>query len=90
MSPPGIRILVIEDDLLSQAILKDALEQDGYSVELAGNGREALGLCQQEHFPIIITDWEMPEMDGLEFCRAMRAMPSEHYSFGSSAKYVQA
>lgn len=81
MSPPGIRILVIEDDLLSQAILKDALEQDGYSVELAGNGREALGLCQQEHFPIIITDWEMPEMDGLEFCRAMRAMPSEHYSF---------
>jgi len=76
-----MKILVVEDDLLSQAILKDALERFGYKVVLAGNGREALELCQLEHFPVIITDWMMPEMDGLEFCRAMRADPSEHYSF---------
>lgn len=76
-----MRILVVEDELFSQTILKDALERAGYTVVLAGNGRDALERCQLEHFPIIITDWEMPEMDGLEFCRAMRAMPSEHYSF---------
>ncbi len=76
-----MKILVIEDELFSQTILKDALERFGYGVVLAGNGRDALALCQLEHFPIIITDWVMPEMDGLEFCRAMRAVPSEHYSF---------
>lgn len=76
-----MKILVVEDDLFSQTILKDALERLGYSVVLAGNGRVALELCQQEHFPIIITDWVMPEMDGVEFCRAMRAMPAEHYVF---------
>jgi two-component system cell cycle response regulator len=81
MSQSGIRILVVEDEHFSQTILKDALERFGYSVVIAGNGRDALALCQLEHFPIIITDWVMPEMDGLEFCRAMRAISSEHYSF---------
>lgn len=81
MSQSGIRILVIEDDLFSQTTLKDTLERFGYSVALAGDGREALELCQHEHFPIIITDWVMPEMDGLAFCRAMRAVPSENYSY---------
>jgi two-component system, cell cycle response regulator len=76
-----MRILVVEDELFSQIILTDALEKLNYTVVLARNGRYALELCQLEHFPIIITDWVMPEMDGLEFCRAMRAIPSEHYSF---------
>ena len=81
MCQSDLKILVVEDDLLSQTILKDALERLGYKVVLAGNGRKALELCQLEHFPIIITDWMMPEMNGLEFCRTMRANPSEHYSF---------
>lgn len=81
MGPSSMRILVVEDELFSQTILTDALERLGYTVVLACNGRYALELCQLEHFPIIITDWVMPEMDGLEFCRAMRAIPSEHYSF---------
>lgn len=76
-----MKILVVEDDLLSQTILKDSLERDGHTVVLAGNGRDALALCEREHFPVIITDWVMPEMDGLAFCRALRAMPSEDYSF---------
>lgn len=81
MSASGMKILVVEDDIFSQTILKDALERLGYSVMLAGNGLDALELCQQEHFPIIITDWVMPEMDGIEFCRALRAMPTENYVF---------
>jgi len=81
MIPFNMKILVVEDDLFAQTILTDALERMGYSVVLAGNGRDALELCQQEHFPIIITDWVMPEMDGIEFCRAIRAMPSEQYVF---------
>lgn len=76
-----MKILVVEDDLFSQTVLKDALERAGHAVVLAGNGRDALELCEQEHFPVIITDWVMPEMDGLAFCRALRAMPSDDYSF---------
>jgi diguanylate cyclase (GGDEF)-like protein len=48
---------------------------------IAGNGREALELCQTEHYPIIITDWVMPEMDGIELCQAIRSRPSEQYVF---------
>lgn len=81
MSPFDTKILVVEDDLFAQTILKDALERLGYSVVLTGNGRTALELCQQEPFSIIITDWVMPEMDGIDFCRAIRAMPAEHYVF---------
>jgi diguanylate cyclase (GGDEF)-like protein len=81
MSQFSMKILVVEDDIFSQTILKDALERLNYSVVIAGNGRVALELCQQEHFPIIITDWVMPEMDGIEFCRSIRAMPTEHYVF---------
>jgi diguanylate cyclase (GGDEF)-like protein len=72
---------VVEDDLFSQTVLRDALEKLGYGVELAANGRDALEMCQREHFSIIISDWVMPEMDGLEFCRAIRAIPTEHYIF---------
>ncbi|MDA8414750.1 MAG: diguanylate cyclase [Desulfobacteraceae bacterium] len=76
-----MKILVVEDDFFSQTILKDALERLGYSVVLSDNGREALELCQREQFNIIITDWVMPEMDGPEFCRALRALPTENYVF---------
>jgi diguanylate cyclase (GGDEF)-like protein len=81
MSQISIKILVVEDDLFSQTVLRDALEKLGYGVELAANGRDALEMCQREHFSIIISDWVMPEMDGLEFCRAIRAIPTEHYIF---------
>jgi diguanylate cyclase (GGDEF)-like protein len=76
-----MKILVIEDDLFCQTIITDVLERAGYSVVVAANGREALDRCQREHFSIIITDWEMPEMDGLQFCRAIRALPSDDYIF---------
>ncbi|HXE95255.1 MAG TPA: diguanylate cyclase [Dongiaceae bacterium] len=81
MNQFSIRILVVEDELFSRVVIKDALERLGYTVVLAVNGREALELCQREHFPIIITDRVMPEMDGIEFCRAMRAIPTEHYVY---------
>lgn len=81
MNTAGMKILVVEDDQFSQAILTVTLERFGYRVVLAENGRDALALCQQEHFPIIISDRVMPEMDGIEFCRAIRAMSAEQYVY---------
>lgn len=81
MEQQGCRILVAEDDDFSRVVLGDILAGLGYEVTLACNGRQALELCRQEQFPVVITDRIMPVMDGLELCRAIRELPSEHYVF---------
>lgn len=65
-------ILVVEDDRVSGKILEKLLAKAGYQVVLAGNGREALNLLGERFLPLVITDWMMPNMDGLELCRAIR------------------
>lgn len=49
------------------------LKRAGYEVEMAANGREALAKLQHGDFPLMITDWEMPEMDGIALCSALRS-----------------
>ncbi|MGD0463954.1 MAG: response regulator [Tepidisphaeraceae bacterium] len=68
-----MRILIVDDDELSLAILEGVLDEMGYEVERATNGREALGRLRGGDIHIVITDWEMPEMNGLDLCRAIRA-----------------
>jgi two-component system cell cycle response regulator len=67
------KILVVEDTRTQALMLKMALENLGYRLEIASNGLEALDRLEREHFPLVVTDWIMPEMDGVEFCRAVRA-----------------
>jgi len=57
------------------------LRQEGYEVVSAKDGREALKVFKERFFPIILTDWEMPEMDGLELCRAIRESLVEGYVY---------
>ncbi len=57
------------------------LRQAGYEVVSAKDGREALEVFKERFFPIILTDLEMPEMDGLELCRAIRGNPAEGYVY---------
>ena len=57
------------------------LRQADYEVVSAEDGREALALFKERFFPIILTDLEMPEMDGLELCRAIRGNPAEGYVY---------
>jgi len=75
------RILVVEDDLTDRAIISSALDKEGYEYALATNGQEAIDLYSQDFFPIIITDWVMPEMDGLELCRLIRSMKIQRYIY---------
>jgi two-component system cell cycle response regulator len=74
-------ILIVEDDPISSDVLRRYLEQEGYASVSASNGREALDLYRQKFFPIVITDWLMPEMDGTDLCRAIRSMASDHYTY---------
>lgn len=74
-------VLIAEDDPLSLSLLEMYLEEEGYAYVSAKNGREALGLYNAGSFPIVITDWMMPEMDGTALCRAIRSQISDDYTF---------
>lgn len=74
-------ILVIEDDPSSRKLLEKALLSAGYKVFIAHNGRNGLEILDKHFFQIVITDWEMPEMNGLEVCRAIRNRDYEWYVY---------
>lgn len=67
-----MRILIVDDDELSLDMLSHALERDGYDVLRAANGREALSLLREGECRLVISDWDMPEMSGIELCQAIR------------------
>ncbi len=74
-------ILVVDDSRLSRRFLENALIHAGYRVESAENGKAALQKLATTYFPIIITDWLMPEMDGISLCRAVRGMDLPGYVY---------
>ncbi len=67
-----MRILTVDDDEIALEMLNLSLEQAGHEVASAHNGQEALAILQGEKHRLVITDWEMPDMNGLELCRAIR------------------
>lgn len=67
-----MKILIAEDEPVSRKVLQKTLECWGYEVTAASNGREALAIFRENHFSFVITDWMMPEMDGLELVKRIR------------------
>jgi sigma-B regulation protein RsbU (phosphoserine phosphatase) len=67
------RILIVDDEPDQRLRIKFVLTKQGYEIVEAGDGVEALAVLQREAVPIVITDWSMPNLDGLELCRAIRA-----------------
>lgn len=76
-----MRVLVVEDDCVSAEILKNSLEQFGYDVTTAGNGREAFELIRSGRYRLVVSDWEMPEMNGLALCRQIRKRQWSSYIY---------
>jgi putative two-component system response regulator len=74
-------VLVVEDDAIAGDLLEHALRQFGWQVTRAANGREALDLLRLENFRLVISDWEMPEMTGIELCRHVRSDFSGRYIY---------
>ena len=77
----SLRILVIDDDIVTRTILRHLLCDAGYSVEEASNGREGLDKNKRGQFSIVISDWNMPEMDGVEVCRQIRRQDDCGYTY---------
>ena len=66
------RILVVDDEVAIRKVVRDALEKVGHEVETAVDGEEAAALFEGAHFDLVVTDLNMPRMDGLELVRHIR------------------
>lgn len=76
-----MKILIAEDNMVSQNTMKKILEKHGYGVITANNGRQAWELLQKNDIQIVMTDWMMPEMDGPTLCRKIRAATLSNYVY---------
>ncbi|MEM7075513.1 MAG: SpoIIE family protein phosphatase [Pseudomonadota bacterium] len=74
-------VLVVDDSRLQRRIVTAALSTFGFEVTEAGSGLEALRLCERQLPDLVISDWMMPEMNGLEFCRRFRDLCGNHYGY---------
>jgi two-component system, NtrC family, sensor kinase len=74
-------ILLAEDDPVTRTIMTRFLSRADYQVEAVSNGVEALDKMRARYYSILVTDWEMPEMDGLALCKAVRGMALEGYVY---------
>jgi PleD family two-component response regulator len=66
------RILLVDDDELELELMVDRVRAAGFEVAYASNGQQALELLDQQWYPLIITDWQMPVMDGIALTEALR------------------
>jgi two-component system, sensor histidine kinase and response regulator len=75
MSIRQVRVLLVEDDEISAQAARTMLERLGCVVDAASTGGEAIELFRNETYDLILMDWQMPQMDGLETTARIRRMP---------------
>jgi phosphoserine phosphatase RsbU/P len=76
-----MKILIAEDDPVSAKILQFTLENAGHKVTVAANGQLAWEQFDKDPVRVIVSDWMMPELDGLELCTKVRARPKTEYTY---------
>lgn len=69
----GARILVVEDEEQISSFLQRGLAYEGYRVDVAGDGAAALAIARETPPDVVVLDWMLPGIDGLEVCRRLRA-----------------
>ena len=76
---PCGRILLVDDNSMGLAARRSVLEELGHKVMTSGNAQEALELCGKQTFDVVVTDYKMPKMDGIELIERLR---KQHSSVG--------
>lgn len=69
-----MKLLVVDDDISVQRLYKEALEEEGYKIIIAGNGKKALEMFEKEKPDIVTLDILMPDIDGISLLRTMKEM----------------
>ena len=75
------RVLVVDDSRMERRILTAQLVRHGYEVIEASSAEEALMICAQDPPDFVLSDWLMPGMSGIEFCRIFRRMDRPNYGY---------
>lgn len=75
-----LRILAVDDSALSRKLIEYSLAGERYDVVFAKDGREGLALFAEHHPAVVITDWDMPDIGGLELCGRIRRDFQAHHS----------
>ena len=76
-----MRILAADDDRIVRVMLNKALNDWGHEVQLASDGAEAWAFIQENEYDLVISDWLMPEMSGLELCEKIRSLQGRPYIY---------
>ena len=72
-----MHILIVEDEAGIVQFLKQGLQEEGYHVSSVSDGLQGLEITKKEHFDLILLDWMLPKMTGLELCKAIRLKDSK-------------
>ncbi|KAF2513802.1 response regulator transcription factor [Flavobacterium foetidum] len=67
-----MHILIVEDELGIVQFLKQGLQEEGYQITTAGDGSKGFELIQNQKFDLILLDWMLPKINGLDLCKAIR------------------
>ncbi|MBT6432452.1 MAG: response regulator [Deltaproteobacteria bacterium] len=78
------QVLVVEDEPDLQIIYRDVLSKEGFDVHLAGDGEEAFHRFQNEHFDLMVVDFLLPKMDGVEFLEQVDKLGGRPAIFASA------
>ena len=76
-----IKVLIVDDSKLQRKIISSSLLQMGYEVREADSGQSALDICSDWLPDLVLSDWIMPGMDGIEFCRNFKSLDREGYGY---------
>ena len=75
------RVLIVDDSRLHRRILSSSVKRWGFEIYEAASGEEAIEICGSMSPDIVISDWMMPGMNGLEFCDAFRKITTDRYGY---------
>jgi diguanylate cyclase (GGDEF)-like protein len=76
-----MKILLAEDDLVTRRFVSVMLKNLGYDVKATADGEEALAQILADHYPVVISDWQMPHVDGIQLCQRIRNLGLDGYTF---------
>ncbi|TWT94264.1 HD-GYP domain-containing protein [Neorhodopirellula pilleata] len=78
---PEIKVLIVDDDNITRMMLRHLLTGAGYRIDEASDGVEALQMIAERRYQVVISDWNMPEMTGVELCRRIRHYDQSGYIY---------